>query len=55
MRTTLCRCIDDYHWSWGLVRKLVNRRFGCAYTQRELQVIYRETVSSREAGCGPVS
>lgn len=37
----LLRCIDEYGWSWGIVRKIINRQYGCQYTLRELQQLYR--------------
>lgn len=37
----LDRYLGEYHWSWGLVHKLVNRWYGTAYTISDLKRLYR--------------
>lgn len=40
--SSVTRYIDRYGWSWNLARRLVNRRFGTDYTEKELKRLYRE-------------
>ena len=39
----LRRMINEYHWRWGLVTSIINRRYDKHYTTRELQRLLAKT------------
>lgn len=43
----LLRYIDTYQWSFNLAKRLINRYYGTAYTEKELKRLYKR---SRPAG-----
>lgn len=38
----LDRYVEQYNWNWGVIRRLINARFGTAYTAVQLKQIYRK-------------
>ncbi len=52
LRAILHRCIDEYHWMWGVTRKFIRVRTGVLYDMAELKRVYagqpRDTASAAD-------
>ena len=40
LQELLSRCIDEYHWMWGVTKKFIHGKTGKVYETKELKKIY---------------
>lgn len=38
----IMRYVDNHGWNWGIIKRLINGRFGTAYSTEQLQRAYRK-------------
>lgn len=38
---TLIRYIDQYHWSFNMAMRLINKYYGTQYTEKQLKALYK--------------
>ena len=38
----IMRYVDNHGWNWGIIKRLINGRFGTAYSTEQLQRPYRK-------------
>lgn len=46
----LHRIITEYHWRWGIVTQIINRRYDTNYTAKQLRKMLEKDKQKRPAG-----
>ncbi len=45
----LCRCVEEYHWMWGVTGKFLYAKTGVHYSAKELKRMYAAARQDRTA------